>query len=552
MPNIPGFSAPSNLGLQPTEIGVDAQAAAARRINSAYNQAGQGIENTGQRLGSAIGGAIAEGGKIAVDQMDHEQISHGAKAGSELLLQKEQEWNDTAKKADPNDPSVAGQFREESLEPALEQFAAGFTTEKSQAWAERFVDQVRQHMANKTTADMSRAAGVAVHTNTVMAANNFATAAYNDPSSLAISRDAFNHSLEGIVGSSPTLTADDAAAVRTKVGFDGNKQIVRAAIAGAVSRGGDWQKIANDPKNAGFVDATEIAQFVKADQTYRRMEQEGARAAAADQRRQATAGFHRDANQWELSTLDENGNATLPPDAVQKLKDMTSKYGENAEPGRVTAMVHRVQELGKILDPASAANQKKTSDTNERQLYTQMALPAAGAEPMTEDKINAAYSKGDIQFAARNRLLKDFQDDKSPAGQTLANSRTEFFRNYAATIDPGRDQATGAGASALGSQKIGEAQQEARRQEGVLRAQGKDPHSLYDPNSPDFFGKQVSRFRATLAEKAAYDAQVKADQSAKPAAPAPATTPAGPKLGERQQFKQGWGVWNGTAWVPEK
>lgn len=286
MPNIPSFNAPSNLGLQPTEIGVDAQAAAARRINSAYNQAGQGIENTGQRLGSAIGGAISAGGKIAVDQMDHEQISHGAKAGSELLLQKEQEWNDTAKQADPNDPSVAGKFREESLEPALEQFAAGFTTEKSQAWAERFVDQVRQHMDNKTTADMSRAAGIAVHTNTVMAANNFATAAYNDPSSLAISRDAFNHSLEGIVGSSPTLTADDAAAVRTKVGFDGNKQIVRAAIAGAVSRGGDWQKIANDPKNAGFVDGQEIQAFVRADKQYRMAETADAERARRLQKQQ--------------------------------------------------------------------------------------------------------------------------------------------------------------------------------------------------------------------------------------------------------------------------
>lgn len=33
---------------------------------------------------------------------------------------------------------------------------------------------------------------------------------------------------------------------------------------------------------------------------------------------------------------------------------------------------------------------------------------------------------------------------------------------------------------------------------------------------------------------------------------AAATVPSGASIGERKQFKQGWGVWNGQAWVPEK
>ena len=38
----------------------------------------------------------------------------------------------------------------------------------------------------------------------------------------------------------------------------------------------------------------------------------------------------------------------------------------------------------------------------------------------------------------------------------------------------------------------------------------------------------------------------------KPAAtPAPDAGPA-PKVGDRKQFKQGWGVWNGTAYAPER
>ena len=46
MPNIPIFDAPSNLGLQPTEMGVDARAAVARRGGAFYQQAADAITGT--------------------------------------------------------------------------------------------------------------------------------------------------------------------------------------------------------------------------------------------------------------------------------------------------------------------------------------------------------------------------------------------------------------------------------------------------------------------------------------------------------------------------
>ena len=485
-----------------------------------------GVE-TEARSFSGIAKSVAEAGDQAGQYIAHQEISHGAASFAQLHSDLTDDWNDAAKNADPNDTSIAGKFRETALEPAIDKFVSSFSTTQGQQWAENHAEALRAHMFEKQTADMTTLAGDAVTVNVRKMTNAWTNTARSDPSSVPFLLRTADSSIAGVVGTSPNLKGVDAAHIHSQVTQKAKEDIVRAGALGAIENSGDPEAAAAAfaKRYPDYVNAQEIDQFAKVAKQYNRLNQEGGKAAEAEQRRQATGQFHADANKWELSTIDESGNAVMPPDGVKQLKDMVAKYGTNADPGRVTAMVHRVQELGKVLDPASAANLKRTSDATERGLYTQMVLPPPGAAPMTEDQINGAYSKGDLNYAARNRLLKDFQDDRGPGGEALAKDRTDFFRNFASTIDPGRDQATGAGASALGSQKIGEAQQEARRMEGVLRSQGKDPHSLYDPKSPDYFGNSVTRFRPTLAEKAAFDAQLKADQAktgapAKPAAPA--------------------------------
>jgi hypothetical protein len=102
----------------------------------------------------------------------------------------------------------------------------------------------------------------------------------------------------------------------------------------------------------------------------------------------------------------------------------------------------------------------------------------------------------------------------------------------------------------LGTQKLYEFEMDARQQEAQLRKQGKDPHLVYDPRSSEFWGRpeNIARYRVSFQDTQKYENDLKAmDEAAakaQPAAPAP-------KVGERKQFKQGWGVWNGTTWVPE-
>jgi hypothetical protein len=109
----------------------------------------------------------------------------------------------------------------------------------------------------------------------------------------------------------------------------------------------------------------------------------------------------------------------------------------------------------------------------------------------------------------------------------LSRDRDEFFKRYISTIDPNRDKATGLGGSAIGDQKIYQATEDAKRQEALLRSKGIDPHSLYDPASPNFFGKSIQKYRPTMQEEAAFKLQLKADQARK------GETPPVPSLNER-------------------
>lgn len=560
MPNIPEYNAPQNLGLNPTEIGADATAAAARRINSAYNQAGQGMESTGQRLGSAIGGAIATAGKAYVDYEDHKEISHGAAVGADVVASLNQDWNDTAKNADPNDPSVAAKWRAEKLEPALEQFAGGFTTEKSQAWAERFVDQYREHVANKTSADMSSLAADAVHLNTVTTINKLSSAVYNDPSSLGFAVDSLDHSVGGIVGSSPNLTPDVAGRVKADVSLKGKEQIVKSAVAGAIANGGDWQKIANDPKYSGLINGAELQQFAKAAKTQERADLLQQKQIEVMQRqldelnvKKASNKSFSDNVQFDEST----GRPIIDPKYGKDAVDLPRKFPDapNAADHARTNLdwMEGQQKRGKEViqnDPAVL------NPLLDRAFDPANPLTLKDLQKAQVDSIRTGRGLDDSTF----KKLKDIIDDRSPQTAALASARKDFFTDFAATIDPGRDASTGAGGSALGSQKLFAAKMEAIRQEQFLQSKGQDPHSLYDPKSPNFFGNQVSQFRPTLQEKAAFDAKLKSDQAqaVKPGANLGTITgidvkdaPAH-KLGDRQQFKQGWGVWNGTTFVPEK
>lgn len=486
MPNIsdPSFNIPD---IRPTETGVEATARAGLRLGAYGNQIAQSQERTGQLIGRAAGDVT----QAAYAQAEHMEISKGAAHGADMVAKLNQSWNDTAKNADPNDPSVAAKWRAETLEPALEQFKSGFLTNGARQWAEHLADTYEQHSVVKTAADMSSLAADAVHVNAVKTINSLSTAAFNDPSTVSFARDTLAHSLDGLTGSSPTISATDAAKVKTELTLKGEESIVKSAIMGAIVKGGDWQSIANDPKNKPYVNAPEIQQFERAQRMYQRMDESETRNARVMKDYTNRQNWNVEAAKLELSTIPQKAGdqPTLPNDYWAKVKEIGAMPG--TDPGRLQSLIDNggriTARLGKP-EPLSPISHATTMDL----------LGDLRAGKMTSnDAIYKAYGDNKLNNADFNFLQNQYNEMKTPQGERLDKDRELFFKRFSFQFDPGGGQdARTAGNTYL-------AEMAARQKEQEVRAAGGDPHSVYDPTSPNFFGKpdNLNKYKQPLQQQ---------------------------------------------------
>lgn len=263
MPVIKPFDT-GQLGLQPTEIGVESQAGAGRRLGAFYNQLAQAQEHFGQRVGQQLGSGIRELGEAYVTGETNREVSHGAATFAQLNANLTDQWNTIAKNADPNDASVAAKFRDEVLEPALEKFRGGFNTEAAQNWAEHHVEQLRSHMFEKTSADMATRAAQAARDNVHQTVNTLTNTVYNDPSALKFALDTVDSSVGGIVASSPNLKGAAAGALKSEISEKAREAIVKSAAIGYITKTGNMPDWVTDPAYSKFVNGVELEQFRKA------------------------------------------------------------------------------------------------------------------------------------------------------------------------------------------------------------------------------------------------------------------------------------------------
>ena len=83
--------------------------------------------------------------------------------------------------------------------------------------------------------------------------------------------------------------------------------------------------------------------------------------------------------------------------------------------------------------------------------------------------------------------MKNLSGLKTPEGIALSSDRNEFIKRYTIAIG-GPDYGYGL-KTEKGEIAIYQLEKDARRQEALLKTKGQDPHSLYDPSSPNFLGK---------------------------------------------------------------
>ncbi len=484
MPNIREQSAPSNLGLNPTETGINATAAAARRIGTSYREAADAYGDLGQRIGSTI----REVGDITVKYEDHREISAGAANFAKLQDNLTQLWNETAKTADPNDPAVAAKFREKVLEPALEQFQSSFNTERSQAFGEQKVQALRNHMFEKTSADMSTLAGIAVRKNISDTATSMSNTAITDPSSVPTLLSQVDHSVEGIVSSSPNMRAVDAARVHAEVSDAAKKAIVQAGAIGAIQKSGNPEATAEEwiKKYPTYISGAEA----KTLSTNARQQIRARNYDEAQNRRRekeiTTERSNEAANEYLVAVRSKDPKIMNDPTAVKILNDPNlTKTDKN----------NLLNYVDRTLKPETNSRiSQQTFVGLLRDLRDPDADPDKVMQKAWDARLKDPGQPGSMTEHDFNQMRGEIVARKTPEGAALERDRNQFFKQYAGAIaGRGYDPVTG-------SPKLYAAEVDARRTEADLRKKGLDPHLAYDPQSEYFLGnpKRLAKYQGTM------------------------------------------------------
>ena len=111
-----------------------------------YRQAGQDYKQAGKDLGEAV-----------TQHQFMNEVSTGAPASAALTNNKLQEWQQAATQPGAtNDPDFQKNWMDNNLEPALQQWQNGFSTQKGQEWAQTHADMIRTEFYHTTSADMMK------------------------------------------------------------------------------------------------------------------------------------------------------------------------------------------------------------------------------------------------------------------------------------------------------------------------------------------------------------------------------------------------------------
>lgn len=525
MPNIRQNDAPSGLTLNPSSLGTDATAAAARRVGSFYNQEAGALSELGSRtaqLGSdqeralrSVGHGLSQGieaaGDVAVKYLDHQEISHGSATGAQLLSDLNSKWNETIKNADPNDPSVAAKFRETVVEPSLAKFKEAFSTENSQKWAESYTERNRQHFFEKTSADMSTMAGVALKVNVEKTVNTLSSTVRNDPTSLDLALRTADSSIAALATSSPNIDGVMAAKVQGELGLHAKEAIVKSWFLGVAEKNPEAAvKALESGKYAEFIKGDEARTIIGYARTNARLAQSESRNARVMGDYVAKQEFHKAANDLELSTApgSPGDRPVLPKDYWQKIREIGQMPGAQLEPGRLKSMVENGERITERLNKPEPLG-RVSHDTTMGMLNRIRATD--DSRLVNNDDIYKAYGEGKLNTGDFNFLVKEFKEQRTPEGEALSKDRAQFFKQYTGAIDSRYDPI-------LGSPKLYAAEMDARRLEQELRKAGKDPHLAYDPSSEYFFGnpKRLQKFQGSMQGDLT-------DKAASPSSPAKVT-----------------------------
>lgn len=380
MPNIREFQNPVG-GLTP-DNGMEQVAAR----NAAHT------EGAYQKLGQELGSGIAAAGDAYVKIKTQQDISHGLATSAEMLKNNTTAWQQTINAADPNDHTTGEKWMKETLEPQLDQFVQAFSTQEGREWATQHAAQIRNHFAEKTTADQAIQAGQAAVQNYHNTVRGLSDTSLQDPTSMTMNLGLLDATIDAIIAGNPNLTAEQAATIRGNLRDQGREEIGKGAFIGmARANPTAAMQAVQDGKFNGVFDATTQNQMFGFAQTLKREAEADQRTQEAEQRRQQKEAFEAKASAMEGAMFQPDGSVSIPPNFYKDLQTLSLLPGADA--GRIAALRGAAAQATKEQIEGTFV---RTDVNTWNDLAGRIGLAPTDPNALTHTQVNKAYADGKL------------------------------------------------------------------------------------------------------------------------------------------------------------
>lgn len=466
--------------------------------------------NAGLRAAQARAEATKDIGNIAVsaagygkaweEQRAKEEISQGFATEAELNDNISTAWNNYVKNADPNDPTTADRFRKEELEPILQSFQTGFTTERGKAWSETRIAALRQHYFERTIGDQSRLAGVAAVTNFEKSANIWQATLQRDPSFLPVVLGSIDSMVEATMASNPNWTPEQIANFRGKI-VPALRTASTMAAGGAMAKlnPAEFKKALAAGWGGTDIDGQQREQLLADAERMEAAAEADAKAASAERIRQEKAAGNANLVRIYAAGLNpETGDWNVPPDAVTAITEDAIRNPGRYDPGEVASFVNAI---GRAAEEA-ASGENTPSDP-----ATYDSLGKRIGKGLTKTEVDQAFysrrlSKRDWTFlrTAAEGSGGDAEDAKIPGWSRLNEQINEHFSGVRSSIT--KSNAFSTQVYPAQDQRMLEYQQMVRQtvMDGIKnRGMSADEASerWLNPNSPNYLGKLIPHYQVS-------------------------------------------------------
>lgn len=540
--NIAQYNSPID-SFRPDSTGDEALARAGRSIGSQYRQIGQDYQQAVDRFGTPIAQAI--------DQHEYmDDVSQGSAAWSALFNNKTTQWNEMAAKADPNDKSIQAKFLDNNLEPDLQKFQDGFTTEKGQMWALERADSLRQHFYEKTSADMANLAGEGRMLDAKTTLSQLSATSYRDPTSADAAMDHFSSYVEGIK-TNGGLTPEQVSKFDA-FEHDGLNEIAKNQIKGLADN-------PNNPKGpaaaAALLNSGQLDKYIPANEQaeMHKYIQEQVR----ERQTQQEVGYlqqQRAQKQQEQAIATDLFNKSYDASTGNFTFDKTNVAAIMANP-KISAET-KLNIEGSIKKIASDSS---VDDTNTIQGFS-ARLKSDSTQPLTNDDLLSAMSQGKITpstynfFNERLKQTPDAIAEKGAFSNAMQQVQKSILTPPAPGIAPSLDQRQKETAfttwfmpaytAALNDPKFNGMTQSQKAQKLLSST---DPDGLLTP-------EKMAPFLTSPQQMLSDGLKGVGPLPSQGTAPAAALPPVAERVAGKTTYtnSQGTFIWNGTGWDAKK